>query len=251
MSSDDGPGGGGSFTTIRRVNRTEQVRAQLVQAIDRGDFKPGDALPSERALCELFDVSRVSVREAIRGLEAVGMVTVQHGRGSFVAERHGDGYAEPFARWLDHHRQEVIELLKVRGALEELAAEEAARLADPDLLAEVRTAHQAFRDAVADPGTTQERLVELDLQVHETVSRASGSRLLTDLIRELNTYLAESRRVTLAPDGRPQVSADQHAAIVDAVLAGQPEQAKRAARDHVHWVRETVAAFEVASPAGA
>lgn len=244
MSSEDVRAGEGSFTTIRRVNRTEQVRAQLVQAIDRGDFKPGDALPSERALCELFDVSRVSVREAIRGLEAVGMVTVQHGRGSFVAERHGDGYAEPFARWLDHHRQEIIELLKVRGALEELAAEEAARTADPDLLAEVRTAHDGFRDAVARPETTPETLVELDLRVHEAISRASGSRLLADLIRELNMYLSESRRVTFAPNGRPQMSAEQHGKIVDAILAGQPDRAKRAARAHVHWVREHVATFQ-------
>jgi DNA-binding FadR family transcriptional regulator len=58
------------YTLLSTVSRTQQVRDQLEAAIERGDYKPGERLPSERELVELLGVSRVSVREAIRSLEA-------------------------------------------------------------------------------------------------------------------------------------------------------------------------------------
>ncbi len=234
-----------SFTSISRVNRTEQVREQLISAIEGGKFKPGDVLPSERALCEMFGVSRVSVREAIRGLEAVGLVTVQHGRGCFVAERRNDGYAEPFGHWLAIHREEVLDLLKVRGALEELAAQEAAQ-AQPQLIDEVKHAHEAFTASVADMDTSLERLVKLDLAFHEAIAEASGSQQPASLIRELNTHLAESRRITLAKRARRQQSAEQHNAIVQAILDRNPDEARAAAGRHVHAVNDAVVAYDSA-----
>ncbi|MCG2799991.1 MAG: GntR family transcriptional regulator, partial [Cellulomonas sp.] len=68
------------LTSIKRVGPTQLVREQLLVAIESGAYAPGSALPSERVLCETFGVSRVSLREAIAGLEATGLITVQHGR---------------------------------------------------------------------------------------------------------------------------------------------------------------------------
>src|SRR5205814_1294850 len=73
--------------TIKRIQRSAAVRNQLEGAIRRGDYAAGERLPSECELVETFGVSRVSVREAIRSLEALGHVTVQHGRGVFVTDR--------------------------------------------------------------------------------------------------------------------------------------------------------------------
>src|SRR5919109_98344 len=87
-------------TALPVVSRTRHVREQIEAAIDRGDYAPGDRLPSERELVELLGVSRVSVREAIRSLEALGRVDVQHGRGCFVATSRSDRYASSFAHWL-------------------------------------------------------------------------------------------------------------------------------------------------------
>src|SRR6266508_1574250 len=155
---------GSPLTTIKRTQRSEEVRLQIERAIRTGDFAPGDRLPSERELVETFGVSRVSVREAIRSLEALGQVTVQHGRGVFVTDRRSS-IGEPMARWLELHRDETIE----------------------------RT-HEQLRAAVKSGATTDD-LVRLDGDFHLAVAEASGNRLLYDLLVDLNAYLSSHRHV--------------------------------------------------------
>src|SRR5439155_14197305 len=113
----------------------------------RGEYAAGERLPSERELVEAFGVSRVSVREAIRSLEALGQVTVQHGRGVFVTDRRS-GLGEPMARWLEIHRDETVELIDVRAALDALAVENAVRRYRASEIEQVEQGHDAFREAV-------------------------------------------------------------------------------------------------------
>jgi GntR family transcriptional regulator, transcriptional repressor for pyruvate dehydrogenase complex len=240
MAGTSKPSGKSGFVNVVRVSPTEQVRAQLMDAIERGDYGPGDALPSERALCEMLGVSRVSVREAIAGLEAMGVVTVQHGRGCFVTEGAGDRFAGPFGTMVESQRAQVVDLLKVRGALDELAAAEAARLGDPDRIAAIDEAQRAFRAAARDVSEDPEQgiteLVAHDVAFHDAVAVASGSPLLARLIGELATHIDDSRRDTLSEPGRPKQSADQHDAILAAIQAGDPDAARREAAQHVAMV---------------
>lgn len=226
----------GPLRAIKRTRRTEEVRLQIEQAIMHGDFAPGDRLPSERELVETFGVSRVSVREAIRSLEAVGLVQVYQGRGAFVSDRRSR-LGEPMARWLDLHRDEMLELLAVRGALDEHAAAAAVEHAGAAALAVVREAEAAFAAAVGRE-VPMEELVPLDIDLHVAVAEASGNRLLYDLLSDLHHYLNESRYLALAPKGRPQQSAVEHAEIVDAIEARDAPAARLATARHIASVRE-------------
>jgi DNA-binding FadR family transcriptional regulator len=228
----------GPLRAIKRTQRNEEVRLQIEQAIRRGDFAPGERLPSERELVETFGVSRVSVREAIRSLEALGLVRVHQGRGAFVTDRRS-GLGEPMARWLDVHRDEVLELLAVRGALDEQAAVATVEHADAATLAAVRAAEAAFAEAVAQQASMDE-LVPLDIDLHVVIAEASGNRLLYDLLSDLHHYLAESRYLAFSPKGRPEQSAVEHREIVDALAAGDAEAARRATARHIASVREVV-----------
>lgn len=223
--------------TVQHVSPTQQVREQLLAAIERGEFAPGTLLPSERALCATFGVSRVSVREAIAGLEAMGLIIVQQGRGAFVREGVADRYAGPFGKYLQMHRDELVELLKVRGALDELATEEAALHGSAAELARITQACQQFHDAVEDDPNDLARLAELDVAFHMSIAESSGGELLPKLVRELNGLLEESRRITLSLEGQSHRSAQQHQAITDAILAGDAVAARRAANLHVAAVR--------------
>lgn len=234
------PGRSSPLRTIKRTQRSEEIRRQIEEAIKNGDFAPGERLPSERELVETFGVSRVSVREAIRSLEALGFVRVYQGRGAFVTDRRS-GLGEPMARWLDLHRDEVLELLGVRGALDEYAAQLAVMNFDADKVADIVAAHEAFATVVADDASATD-LVALDIDFHIAIAEASGNRLLYDLLSDLHSYLAESRYLALVPPGRPQRSASEHALIVEAIQAHDAAMARLATSRHIAGVREIVAA---------
>ncbi|MGH3152081.1 MAG: FadR/GntR family transcriptional regulator, partial [Streptosporangiaceae bacterium] len=203
----------GGLRLVQHVSPTQQVREQLLAAIERGDFPPGALLPSERALCATFGVSRVSVREAIAGLEAMGLITVQQGRGATVRQGVAGRYAGPFGKYLQLHQAEIVELLKVRGALDELTAEEAALHGSAADLARVTQACQQFETAVETDPRDLAKMAELDVAFHMSIAESAGGELLPKLVRELNGLLEESRRITLGLTDQPLRSAQQHQAI--------------------------------------
>jgi GntR family transcriptional repressor for pyruvate dehydrogenase complex len=234
------PGRPSPLRTIKRTQRSEEIRRQIEDAIRGGNFAPGERLPSERELVETFGVSRVSVREAIRSLEGLGLVRVHQGRGAFVTDRRS-GLGEPMARWLDRHRDEVLELLGVRGALDEYAAALAVEHHDPARVAAIAAANAAFAEAVS-TGASTEDLVRMDIDFHVAIAEASGNRLLYDLLADLHSYLAESRYLALVSPGRPAQSAAEHARVVEAIQARDAPRARAAASRHIAEVRAIVAA---------
>jgi GntR family transcriptional repressor for pyruvate dehydrogenase complex len=231
------------FTSINSASRSQLVREQLEQAIDSGVFAPGSRLPSERELVEQFGVSRVSVREALRSLEALSLIKVVAGRGCFVRGDLVENRDRTVRQWLSSHSAELTDLLRVRAAIETLGAEEAARRCEPVSLAQLEEAHNAFVTAVEE-GAALSELVERDVRFHEALADASGNPLVAELTRQLNSYLVEARQVTLAPPGRPNRSAREHGAIVAAVLVGDEKAAGRAMRNHVKSVQTEMAKFK-------
>lgn len=226
-----------SFSRLSSALRSDQVRDQLEAAIRRGDYAPGDRLPSERELTEMFGVSRVSVREGMRSLEAIGLVEIRHGHGCFVLDP-SRRTSRDLRRWLGLHRDEVLELLLVRGPLDELAARCAAERRDPVAIARVREAADAFRAEVdRDGGPRLDELSESDIAFHVAIAAASGSDLLSDLLENLHQYLREARRAGFEPPARARESADEHDVIVAAVERGDADAAGRATASHIDAVR--------------
>jgi GntR family transcriptional regulator, transcriptional repressor for pyruvate dehydrogenase complex len=234
---------------LKRVHRSHVVRDELLAAIKRGELKPGDPIPSERRLGETFGVSRVSVREALRSLEAMQLVEIHHGRGSFVARGPDDRYAGPFASWIQVHRDAVHDLLKVRGALDELAAGEAASRHDADDLTRLRSAQSAFAELAGREGAELEELTALDVEFHLAIARAARSELLLRLSDDLHHQLSESRAAVFALRTRAIESAAEHATIVDAVARRDADAARTAVARHIASVRELL--DSIADEAGA
>jgi GntR family transcriptional repressor for pyruvate dehydrogenase complex len=230
------------FTSINSTSRSQLVREQLQHAIESGVFASDSRLPPERELVEQFGVSRVSVREALRSLEALGLIKVVPGRGCFVRGDLVENRRRTVKQWLCSHSAELAELLKVRAAIETLGAEEASLRREPASLSKLEEAHRAFVAAVQE-GAALSELVQRDVHFHEALAAASGNLLVAELTRQLNSYLVEARQLTMAPPGRPSRSAREHAAIVAAVLAGNEKAAGRAMRNHVKAVQTAMAAF--------
>src|SRR6202021_2836198 len=113
------------FEVIRKGKIYEEVAKQIERLILK-KLKPGDKLPSERELAEMLQVSRSSIRDAIRGLELIGLVEPRQGAGTIVLEISADALVNPFANALKRKQAMVGELLDFRKMLEPPLAARAA-----------------------------------------------------------------------------------------------------------------------------
>jgi GntR family transcriptional repressor for pyruvate dehydrogenase complex len=205
-----------------------QIAGHVQDLIAAGALRPGDRLPAERELADLLAVGRSSVREAVQSLAALGVVSVRHGDGVFVAPAPGEH--QPAVSGTDP--QWVSEFYAMREALEAPAARRAACNATPHTITGLEEAYTRASAATASGCRPAERW-QLNAAFHEAITELTGNRLLLNTTRALNQAATMSLRTLIPASGRGGARATGHAAILEAVKAGDAWAAERAARAHV------------------
>lgn len=197
----------------------EQVASILRSAIVDMRLLPGQLLV-ERQLCEMTSASRPSVREALRQLEAEGLVESQNGRGTFVS------VASP------ELAQQVYE---VRANLEGLAAELFTIHASSEEKSQIRTAVENLAKAVEGESGAGRSLELLQIKnvVYEILFAGTHNQVLHQMVQTLQRRVNQLRALTLAQPGRPQSSLAEIQAIVDAIDRGDAAEARKLASAHV------------------
>lgn len=190
------------------------VRDKLRERILSGEFTPGDRLVEGR-LSDEMGVSRIPVREALRALAAEGLVTIEPRRGASVSVLSNDV---------------ANDMIEVRATLEGLNAKLAAQRRDQATVARL----QAFLDDgnTAARADSLERFLALNSEFHEMLATIAGNVVLTDLMRSLRDRTA----LLFAPSNmrRAKQNWDEHAQILNAVIAGNGDLAALLASQHVH-----------------
>jgi GntR family transcriptional repressor for pyruvate dehydrogenase complex len=223
------------FEIIRRNKVYEEVAKQIERLILK-KLKPGDKLPSERELAEMLQVSRSSIRDAIRGLELMGLVEPRQGAGTIVREPSAEQSLNPFEDALKRRQELVSELLDFRRLREPLLAARAATHASPDEIAEMEEILQR-QEATLSRG---EASIAEDAEFHYSVALASGNSVVLKVIDILMDLLRETRERSLQLEGRPQKSLAGHRRILAAIKRHDAEAAKDAMRRHIEDVEEIV-----------
>lgn len=221
-----------------RERLSDQLYGRIFDDIVRGRFAVGEQLPSESEVCDIFGVSRPVVREALLRLRADGLVTSQQGRGTFVIHQPADRI-RTFARAQD--LAGFLRCLEVRIALEGEAARLAAQRCSEAQLKAIIKAHERFvasaEDGRHDP--------DADLAFHAAIAEATGNAFFREMQDAIHASIAGFMHVSLAltrtgSRQRSQRVLDEHAAIVDAVRAGDGERAGTAMRHHLMQARARV-----------
>jgi DNA-binding FadR family transcriptional regulator len=202
----------------------EAVLAHLRTAIERGTYEVGDKLPSETALSKELEVSRSVIREALRGLQALGLTESKTGKGTFVT---ATGPAEnpifgPYS---------ARDLFEVRRHVEIPAAGYAAqrRTADDlDLLAHLLERMHRETDNTA--------WVALDSLFHITVAQASGNPVFGKVIEEIRDALAKQSAFLNQLGDRRERSDNEHRRILAAIAGGSEHAAVAAMSAHLDHV---------------
>jgi DNA-binding FadR family transcriptional regulator len=222
---------------VRGGNAFEETLARLLQLIRLGIVGPGEALAPERELAARFEVSRDTVREAIRSLSDAGYLESRRGRygGTFVCDPLPLGGGEPdVATTL----ADLDDILTLRSVLEVGAARAAA--ARTLTAAERESLHARLQElAAADPADYR----RLDSRLHLTIAELSGSPSLVSLVAE-NRMIVNGlldRIPLLAPNIAH--SDQQHEQIVWAVLIGDADRAALAMAEHLEGSQSLLRGF--------
>ncbi|WP_240309360.1 MULTISPECIES: FadR/GntR family transcriptional regulator [Sphingomonas] len=210
----------------------QQAAAAIAASIQRGDYKPGQRIPSERDLAEEHQVSRPTIREALIALEVTGLVRSRHGSGIFVVDNPPVG---PLSMSLDIG---AFELTEARRLFEgETAALAAVSISDEDLARLEQLIAEMDRE-------NQEQVAgeQADREFHLVIARATQNSAIVSVIETLwdarySSPLCAHMLATARSMGvQPRI--DEHVTILKALRKRNPTAARAAMRDHLQRVIE-------------
>jgi GntR family transcriptional repressor for pyruvate dehydrogenase complex len=214
---------------IQKSSISDKIVQQIMTLISNGDLKAGQRLPSERELCKKFAAGRSSLREALRCLSIMGVLTAKVGDGTSVA-MDGSKFMETVLQWrlmTEHH--DIEDLMQVRIALEGLAAASAARQGNKPAIQIIQDLIDKMDESLDDP----KRYAALDLDFHLALAKASENSLILDLVSLIRGQLARAVTKMMLLPGETPISVEEHRAVFQAIKQGKPEEACAAIQAHL------------------
>lgn len=231
-----------AYNRVKQPKISDVIMAQLETMILEGTFNPGDKLPPERTLAKQFEVSRPSLREGIQKLEAKGILESRHGGGTYVSKDLGKSFTDPLLDMLNSHEEFNYDLLEFRHALEGLSAYYAALRSTPtdreiirhrfDELMTLHDQQQSVSEARADAA--------FHLAIAEAAHNVVLLHVMRGLFNLLEKSIVASFETLYTKDRARQAIPEQHKAMLDAIMAGDAEGARKAAHQHLAYVEETL-----------
>lgn len=221
---------------------SELVAEQLEKQIIEGQLPAGAKLASERDLAADYGVSRPSIRDAIKKLEAKGLVNRKQGGGTFVCANLVDPFSEPLFELLANSPESHYDLLEFRFALEGVISYYAALRGQPSDFERVRNAFDKVSalDNAGDAKQTASAVVDFYLEV----ANASHNIMLVHLFRGLKDLLEHNVKENLEVFKNYQDILRQlrvhRTELMTAIVNGEPEKARQANRQHLAFIEKSL-----------
>jgi GntR family transcriptional regulator, transcriptional repressor for pyruvate dehydrogenase complex len=225
-----------AFTPVKSKRLYEEIVDQIQQLISGGQLKPGDKMLSERELADRLQVSRVSVREAIRSLEMLGFMEIRQGEGTFVRDTNADDVIRPLALFLAVERGSLLDMFEVRRIFETATSALAAERATDEEAEQIGTLIEKMKDRIKHGDS--DKAEEYDAGFHYAVAEATHNSLLIKLLRTVHeewskAVSAGSQQLLLDSANNGQKIIDQHTRVYQAIKAHDAATASQAMLEHV------------------
>ena len=225
----------GAQSKIVRQRLSDQVLERLQERIASGVYRPGQKMPSERELMEEFGVGRPAIREAMQRLNDTGLISVAQGGRSQVNEIEAATAIRSMdlvARLLLSDSAEYLEHLKAARILFECGmVDVAARQAGPEDVRALRQLVEVQR-AKLNAGAARD-YIYADIDFHRHIAEISGNPIFVALSEAMLNWLSTYHVHLLRWTGNEEATLREHSAIIDAIEAGSPEDAKDKMRGHL------------------
>ena len=222
-----------NYKTVKRKSTPELVMKQVLKSIESGQMKPGDKLPTELRLSEMFGVGRSTIREATSTLSMLGYLQSIQGKGCFVRENLDPVKATGIALQDMQAATNIIDLVEVREILECNAVRLAARRADSEDIERIQNACSKMKE----PMSGLKRFIEDDFDFHIALARASKNQLILEMMKHIvekvhKEYDKFRIKALFQPD-QAVLTAEK---IVNFVVRGEGEKAARSMQEHLNLV---------------
>jgi|SRR5579884_413965 len=214
--------------SVKRTPLVAEVMTRIGDLIHAGTYAPGAKLPSERELREELEVGRSTVREALRGLEVLGLIELRHGRGAFVRAARPQPWSAPIMAGADGWQLERV--TEARLALETAAATLAAVRRSDEQLALIAAQLTAFEQAILSDDLSA--LVLADVTFHEQIADAANP-VLAAMLKSVVVLGIQARRKSLSKRERRPSVLDRHRRIFSAIADRDPQTAKVQMEEHL------------------
>lgn len=219
------------FKEIKRKRIYEEVLVQLQEYLLNGDVVPGQKLPSERELAQMFNVNRVSVREALTVLETNGLVERKIGEGTFSLGP-TNFEATSLIKAITNKERQVREPIQVRRVIEPQLARLAAQNISEEQLANLRDILRRQEERLKEG----KDIIDLDTEFHYAIARATDNSIFVGLLEALNNSLVDTRVTSNMAHGGGERGYAAHKTIFSALEKRDPDMAEEAMFNHVMGV---------------
>ncbi|MCI8304324.1 MAG: FadR family transcriptional regulator [Lawsonibacter sp.] len=211
---------------IQRVSITDAVVTALQEMIESGEYKIGEKMPTEAELCSTLKVSRTSVREALRVLQAMEYVEMRPGKGSFVAD-----FRVRNSNWYDVEDAKFYDFMEVRQAIETLSVRLSVERATDQQIQELEGIHLKFKQANLDKDVSG--LVRLDEMFHTKIIEYTDNQLLININQQLLESFRKYRNSSFMNSRVYQNAEEPHERILACFQTKNAAQAVREMRCHL------------------
>ncbi|WP_057914712.1 FadR/GntR family transcriptional regulator [Peribacillus muralis] len=216
-----------SISKTNRLSLVEQVVSQIEALIESGEWKIGNQIPPEMDLIKQFDVSRNTLREAIRSLVYAGLLVTKQGKGTFVRSSSALGIA--FQRRIQ--QSSLLETLDVRHALEREGAQLAALRRDQEDIEKLRSNIEVCR--IAAKAKDIKAYEEADIQLHKSIMGCSHNSLLIDLYEHMEDSLHDSIHQIIELSSEANFHLTLHCNLVDAIIEQDVNRASEMVNEYI------------------
>jgi GntR family transcriptional repressor for pyruvate dehydrogenase complex len=231
------------FKPIKPKKISSQIADQIRESILAGDFTPGDKLPPERELSEMFGVSRPSVREALNILSSAGLVMSYQGGGTVVQSLVDPNQGNSLSELIRSQQERALDVIEVRKGIESWTAYFAAQRALPEDL-------RRMEDILIGMEKSLEGQIppeDLDANLHIVIARATHNIVWLHLMQSIFDAMKEFQRsvwraVYLTREDY-NVLYKHHFAVVAAIRARDAEGAREAMMQHLTFAEQRSAAY--------
>jgi GntR family transcriptional repressor for pyruvate dehydrogenase complex len=214
---------------VKKVTVTEQIMEKIADLITTGQLKPGEKLPNERELATQLGVTRGRVREALRALSLVGLITIKAGEGSFVTEREMPIAADTIV-WMFHNElHNIDEVYAARKLIESEIYLTAAKNITEEQLRQLEAKMEVIT-RLREPFSTETVLQYLD-DLDGYIGEICGNRIYVKLMQTIIHLRRETSLKVLQVPGAVENSIKTRTALIEALKSGDQKKVKKAVDD--------------------